>query len=652
MGSVSCGGHDGIPEPTPSLQSQMPTSVGSSFKPFLETSCHGQPVGTSIEEGLAEKLFPELVKNASVSVAAPVSIQTVKGSLEQPISSTAATHKGKHESAIQQCGLQAGGFSTLKIWECTKPTSMLPDCCASVLPPGLFQREVDMESAEEILDASILKKTHGAREETHTPGSSVSTAATKNDGNQLQSKENREPAESEQWKRPLAMGILMILTIIASAFAQGWLDDCLDCGPSLVSTMRYGSIPLIAAVIGYGTNVVALQMMFYPIEFIGFFPHLRLPLKSIGLDLPLFGWQGVIPMKAKDMAEISVDLMTQKLIKVEEVFSMLEPSEVATELRDMLPDVVTKVINDAGRTHCPKLWEHMPVKVRSQFEQQVIDEAPQMMANFIKDLQKNIPDVFDLKDCAVSLLTKNPEIMNEMFMTCGAKEFEFIRVSGFYLGFFFGLVQMIVWMFVREWWILPICGVFVGYFTNVIALKVIFVPVEPRKVCGHRVQGLFLLRQDAVSELYGKMSAEKIMSAENLMHALVNGPRSEAMFQLVDKHVAKCMEDQAAYYKNLFLLSIGAETWIEFRQGVCSEFRKRLPALLARITGYTQRKLKLEETLTKKLKALPPLEFERLLHAVFEQDEIKLILVGAVLGALVGFLQAVAQTPEQLGISF
>jgi len=405
----------------------------------------------------------------------------------------------------------------------------------------------------------------------------------------------------------------------------------------------------VAAVIGYGTNVVALKMMFYPVEFVGCLPHLKI---GFGLDLPLCGWQGVIPMKAVEMATISVDMMTQKLIRVEEIFSRLDPGKVSEEMADALPELVSGVINDAGRRHCPRLWEHLPLRVRKQLEDSVAAQLGPAMARFIADLQKNISTVFDLKACVVDVMVGDRQILNDTFLLCGAEEFEFIRVSGFYLGFFFGIFQMIVWVFVKEWWILPLCGVFVGYLTNVVALKVIFSPIEPRKMCGGliTVQGLFLQRQPEVSALYAKQCGERILAAEVLMRALVGGPSSGKMFELVDKHVAACVEEHASYYKPMFLLSIGSETWIDFRQGVCNEFRKRLPDLLAKIQAYAQETLQLEGTMRARLQNLPPREFERLLHAVFEQDEIKLILVGAILGALVGFLQALVQTPEQLGL--
>ena len=43
-------------------------------------------------------------------------------------------------------------------------------------------------------------------------------------------------------------------------------------------------IPIISSTIGYVTNVVAVKMMFWPVEFVG----LRRP----------FGWQGVVPAHA------------------------------------------------------------------------------------------------------------------------------------------------------------------------------------------------------------------------------------------------------------------------------------------------------------------------------------------------------------------
>ena len=83
----------------------------------------------------------------------------------------------------------------------------------------------------------------------------------------------------------------------------------------------YISIPFISGIIGYVTKVVAIKMMFAPMDFLGF---------KIG-PIPI-GWQGIVPRKAEKMATISVDLMTSRLINANEVFARLDPNRIAKEI--------------------------------------------------------------------------------------------------------------------------------------------------------------------------------------------------------------------------------------------------------------------------------------------------------------------------------
>ena len=81
----------------------------------------------------------------------------------------------------------------------------------------------------------------------------------------------------------------------------------------------YLSIPITSAIIGWGTNVLALKMTFYPVEFFGIKPYI--------------GWQGIIPSKAAKMANLSVDLWTTRLVDVKELFAQIDPAQVAEEMR-------------------------------------------------------------------------------------------------------------------------------------------------------------------------------------------------------------------------------------------------------------------------------------------------------------------------------
>ena len=105
----------------------------------------------------------------------------------------------------------------------------------------------------------------------------------------------------------------------------------------------YLSMPFVAAAIGYGTKVVAIKMMFKPLQFVGW--------------RPFFGWQGIVPGKAATMASIACDLMMERLLKPEDVFNKLDPHRVAEEIREPLIRSVEDITREVAAEYQPGLWE-------------------------------------------------------------------------------------------------------------------------------------------------------------------------------------------------------------------------------------------------------------------------------------------------------
>ena len=81
-------------------------------------------------------------------------------------------------------------------------------------------------------------------------------------------------------------------------------------------------IPFMSGLIGWFTNVLALEMTFHPIEYVGI-EWFRIKDQPWGL----FGWQGIIPTKAEKMARTTVTLMTTRLFSLEELFARIDPEK-------------------------------------------------------------------------------------------------------------------------------------------------------------------------------------------------------------------------------------------------------------------------------------------------------------------------------------
>lgn len=388
-------------------------------------------------------------------------------------------------------------------------------------------------------------------------------------------------------------------------------------------------IPFTYGFVGWVTNWLALKMTFYPIHFIGFPPYL--------------GWQGIIPRKAHKMASKSVDVITERLLNIKEVFLKVDPKKAETVFLPALDSSIRYTIREFSDSLDPKLWDIIPDLVKEEIYHKVRRESGITIRKVIKKLQADIDSLFDVKALVLKKLSgSNVSLVVELFQEVGAPEFKFIERSGFYFGFLLGLVQMVFMIFFPLSWTLPIQGVIVGYLTNYLALEMIFRPLVPKKVLGFwTYQGLFLKRQNEVSRLYAKLVSEKILTPKNILSELIFGKASKEIIDIIRKEVSGHVDTVTFLAKPAL-----------YATGKINEFdaaKERISVAMAdnaienafHLETYLGESLQIEKMMGDRMSALPPKEFESILRSAFQEDELLLILVGAALGALVGWFQMV-----------
>lgn len=406
-----------------------------------------------------------------------------------------------------------------------------------------------------------------------------------------------------------------------------------------VETWKYLSMPIISAVVGYITNILALRMMFHPIEF-------------IGIKEPFLGWQGIVPRKAAKMASVAVDTITEKLISEEEIFSRLDPERVAEELEEPLLEMVEEITEAVMAEHQPAAWRSLPNAAKRQIVARIKRDAPAVVADVMSDVRTNIRSMFDLKDMVVSNLVRNKPLINRIFLETGHAEFKFIARSGLYFGFLFGCVQMGIWAFYKGWWLLPGFGLLVGWATNWLALKMVFNPKVVVRIGPFAVQGLFHKRQHEVARDYGNLVATEIVTPANILEAILRGPYADKLLALIGRHVQRVIDEQSGFAKPVVALSVGTERYEQMKTTAVDHVIERVPEALHHVTGYAEEAMQIRETLVTRLQSLESLEFEAMLRPAFEEDEWILIAVGAALGFLVGWFQLVVLFGDEFARAF
>ncbi|MBR9871848.1 MAG: hypothetical protein GYB26_11995 [Gammaproteobacteria bacterium] len=390
---------------------------------------------------------------------------------------------------------------------------------------------------------------------------------------------------------------------------------------------QYLSIPVIAAMIGWGTNWLAIKMTFYPLEFIG--------------KPPLLGWQGIIPSKARKMAAISVDATISKIGTVEEIFEQIDPNVLAAHIIYTVEPRVEEYVDELMLREHPTFWENLPSSARKLVYERVRKATPQLVDNLVQDIAYNIEDLLDIKGMVIDRLAKDKRLLNRIFLECGDVEFRFIINSGLYFGFLFGLIQMAVWYLYPAVWVLPVFGLLVGWATNWIALNVIFRPLKQHTIGPLKVQGLFLKRQPEVAQSFCHIVTHEILTVGNIIQGILEGPKGDRARNMVKKHIKPLVDETAGLGKAFTQMAFGPTGFAALKNQVGEKAISISHSSFDNPAFEKDRARAVESIMVERMVALSSEEFQDLLRPCFQEDEIKLILVGAFLGMAAGIGQLI-----------
>ena len=187
-------------------------------------------------------------------------------------------------------------------------------------------------------------------------------------------------------------------------------------------------LPLIAALIGWLTNYLAVKMLFHP----------KLPIKILGVSI-----QGVFPKRQKQLAEKLGTLVAEELFSVKDVAQKLKELATSSESMELVGKRIEKTIREKLVKSFPMLamflTDEMVEKVTNLFKSELQD----FLGESAQDLGRKLEESLDVKELVrVKVEAFSSNKLEEILVAIMSKEFRFIEIIGAVLGFFIGCVQV------------------------------------------------------------------------------------------------------------------------------------------------------------------------------------------------------------------
>ncbi len=192
----------------------------------------------------------------------------------------------------------------------------------------------------------------------------------------------------------------------------------------LAANYRWAVIPLLGALIGWGTNWLALKMLFHP-------------------RLPRLGVQGLVPKRRGEISGKVARTIERELLTTDDILEAIERLDLkALAVREVEAMVAERLRSEALRDYAPLKMLHGQIIRAAQ--RAVTREVEKGMDRFMDTMGTHLSEEMDL----VALIEEKMALMDdqrieEIIFEVANRELRHIVHLGALLGFVVGCAQVL-----------------------------------------------------------------------------------------------------------------------------------------------------------------------------------------------------------------
>lgn len=187
--------------------------------------------------------------------------------------------------------------------------------------------------------------------------------------------------------------------------------------------------------------------------------------------------------------------------------------------------------------------------------------------------------------------------------------------------------------------LLPLIAGLIGWFTNYIAVWMLFNPKNPIKILGITFQGIFPKRQKNLAERIGKLVAEQLLHSSDLKEKLLNSDTVGNITEMVEEKIDDYLLNVFPEKYPITSIFFGAKRKAQIKMDLLDEVQHAVPELLNAYAEQIDEKIDIEAIVTEKVENLNSDMLEKLLNNILKSEFKFIEWVGAILGFLIGLLQ-------------
>lgn len=193
---------------------------------------------------------------------------------------------------------------------------------------------------------------------------------------------------------------------------------------------------------------------------------------------------------------------------------------------------------------------------------------------------------------------------------------------------------------VLQFFLIVSVGALIGWFTNYLAIKLLFRPYKEIRLLFFKIQGLIPKRKDEIVENIAEVVEKELISISDITEKMQNAKIDESVIDgLLDKIVGEKLQKKILE-KNPLLKMFVNDSMIDKMK---SYFKKTIlenkEEIVAEIVKIAEEKINIREIMIEKMHNFSLEEMERIILTVSKNELKHIEIIGGILGGTIAIFQ-------------
>ncbi len=189
--------------------------------------------------------------------------------------------------------------------------------------------------------------------------------------------------------------------------------------------------------------------------------------------------------------------------------------------------------------------------------------------------------------------------------------------------------------------LLPIIAAFIGWFTNWVAVKMLFHPKKPIKIFFFEIQGVFPKRQQILAEKLGEIVAKELFSFNDVKEKMYDPKNIEELNLMLDKKIDDFLRIKLRKTIPMIVIFMSQSLIDKIKNSLMEEFNNTLPQMVDVYAGNLEKEINVQKIVYDKVAQFSSEKLETILYAIMSKEFFFIEVIGGVLGFIIGVIQVI-----------